>query len=192
MVGLAERPFRQAARRLVAIAAVATGLGLSVWFDVLPRLEAPPVREGRPLLSRELPLNPKIALRWREKDFSLEKSPAGWELVEAGARSPILASRGEDFLRGLREARILSRIGGPEGDLAEFGLAPARGFIRIESVPPVEIFLGMSNPPLTGTYVQVFPGGEVDLVGAALRVEVETLAAMVAGSASKQSPEVNS
>ncbi len=183
----AERPLRVAAPRLLALALLVVALGGVVLIDVLPRLEAPPEREGRPLLPEGLPPEPHLGIQWRDKTFAIEQTRAGWVLVEGGTRSPIPESRGADFARGLREARVLARIAGPEADRTEFGLAPPRGRVRVEGEPAVEILLGASNPPLTAFYVQVLPGGEVDLVGAALRIEVETLAAMAKGGSAKAS-----
>ncbi len=187
MPEVAERPLRAAAPRLLVLALLASALGSVVLIDVLPRLEAPPEREGRPLLPDGLPPEARLGVRWRDKAFAIEETKAGWVLVEDGTRSPIPASRGEDFARGLSEARVLARIAGPEADLAEFGLANPRGSVRVGGNPPIEIALGASNPPLTAFYVQVLPGGEVDLVGAALRIEVETLAAMAKGGSAKAS-----
>lgn len=183
-----EAPLASQGRLLAGLAGLALLLGLAVYVDVLPRLDAPPPRvEGRRIVPGSLgPLEAVDIVRGR-KEFRLEKGEdGGWEIIDAEGRAPIVDGRGREFVEALRELVVLVEIGpAEETALADFGLEPADERITLipEAGDPFEIQLGDRNPPLTGVYALIWPSGEVFLVGAVLLLEVDMVAALAASKA---------
>ena len=185
-----DAPFASRSRLLTGMAVVAALLGALVLWTLMRRAEVvEQPRLGEPLLSAFVPSAiQEINIRWR-KNFRLMRKDGGWIIEDPTGLAPVPDDRVDDFLASLGGTVSVIAIGDAGTvNLAEFGLDPPQGEIVLASADRKElrILLGDRNPPLTGLYVEVMPGGNVTLVGAVLRLELEKLAAL----ASAEPPEV--
>ena len=111
-------------------------------------------------------------------------------MLDRGERFPITDGRVGEFLSSLGGLVRLVDIGtAAEVSLSEFGLSPPGDRVLLEDGDGgrTEILLGDRNPPLTGIYVEVMPGGDVVLVGAVLLLEIDKLAALASSEATPNS-----
>lgn len=130
--------------------------------------EAPPGEQIVHLLSFDPKTVTAVRLQRGNQEWRAARVEGGWSGVER-------PSDMDDFvtsLLGLAEIMPL-QVGADE--LQDHGLDPPEGIVEIErgSQPPVVLLLGARNPPATGVYAQVGPGGRVVLTGALARWDFE-------------------
>ena len=187
--GTTDAPFASRRRQLLGMAVLAAALGAFVFAVALPRIEAPKkVTEARPLIDLPPADFSAIEIERGRKDFRLVRNEGAWDIEEADRTAPVPDDRVEEFLASFAELPPLVEIGtSADVPLADFGLAPARDRVTLHRTNGEEIQLriGGRNPPLTGVYVEIMPGGQVVLVGAVLLLEIDKLAALASREASE-------
>ena len=109
-----------------------------------------------------------ITLRRGDRTLRSERTADGWSGVQRPGDI-------DDFLVGLTELAEIIPIDVGEDALAAHGLAPPAGSIELtrHAAPPLVLLIGARNPPATGVYAQLGPGGPVVLTGALLLWNVD-------------------
>lgn len=136
--------------------------GALSWQSVLegPR-GAPPGEQITHLLSFDPSTVTAVRLRRGDQEWRTERRAGGWS---AAAQSRDV----DDFLANLLELAEIMPIDVSPDELGDQGLAPPAGVVELQrrDQPPVVLFLGRHNPPATGVYAQLGPGGRIVLTGA--------------------------
>jgi len=187
--GSTDAPFASRRWLLLGMAVLAAALGAFVFAVALPRIEAPKRQtEARPLIDFPPSDFDAIDVERGRKEFRLVRSGSAWDIQEADRTEPVPDDRVEEFLASFAELPPLAEIGSSaEVPLADFGLAPARDLVTLHRTEgeQIQLRIGGRNPPLTGVYVEIMPGGQVVLVGAVLLLEIDKLAALASHEASE-------
>ncbi len=185
--GMGDAPFSSRRGMFAGLAALAILLGVILIVDTLPRLNPPPPKvEGKRFLAQDLGPIEAIEIVRGRKDFRLENNAGTWEIIDPSGREKVGNDRAEDFLTTVLDLVELADLG-PVSEVSrqEFGLDEPNERISFfpRDGPEIQILVGDRNPPLTGTYALVLPGGHVVLVGAVLLLEMDKLAALASAQA---------
>jgi hypothetical protein len=102
-----------------------------------------------------------VRLRRGNQEWRAARGDGGWSGVERPGEM-------DDFVANLLALAVIMPLDVTADELADHGLNPPEGVVEVErgSQPPVVLLLGARNPPATGVYAQVGPGGRVVLTGA--------------------------
>ena len=124
---------------------------------------APPGEQITHLLSFDPATVKAVRLRRGDQEWRARAhATAGWSGVER-------SSDIDDFLTNMLElAEVMPLEVAPDELAAITGSTPPQGVVELEreGQPPVVLLLGRRNPPATGVYAQIGPGGRVVLTGA--------------------------
>ena len=141
---------------------VAAEHGELSWESVLrgPH-DLPPAEQITHLLSFDPATVTAVRLQRGGQTWRVERSDGGW----SGVARP---SDVDDFVTNLLSFAEIMPLDVPPDQLADHGLDPPEAVIEVErgAQPPIVLHLGRRNPPATGVYAQVGPGGRVVLTGA--------------------------
>jgi hypothetical protein len=123
--------------------------------------EAPPAEQVVRLLSFDPATVTAVHLRRGDQEWRAARADGGWSRVER-------PSEIDDFLANLLSLAEIMPLEVAADELDDHGLNPPQGIVELErtGAPPVVLLLGTRNPPATGVYAQVGPGGRVVLTGA--------------------------
>jgi hypothetical protein len=123
--------------------------------------DAPPADQVTRLLSFDPQTVTAVRLRRGEAEWRAVRDDGSW----SGTGSP---GDIDDFLDNLLQLAEIIALEVPQAELADHGLNPPAASVELErrGAPPVILLLGGRNPPSTGVYAQVGPGGRVVLTGA--------------------------
>lgn len=140
---------------------VAVGPELS-WETVIegPR-GAPPGEQITHLLTFDPATVTAVRLQRGDQEWRAVRSNGGWSGVEHSGDI-------DDFLANLLGLAEIMPLEVPADELRDHGLDPPEVVVELQrgSQPPLVLLLGRRNPPATGVYAQVGPGGRVVLTGA--------------------------
>ncbi len=135
----------------------------------------PPLPEGSPLLDTEIAKVARVEWERGADRLTLVRTPAGW-VDAAGQRWPTdVVEAALDALASLHP-RPVAAVN--DGDLAEYGLAPAPERLRVLDDTGRELLaldIGNRNPAWTGVYARRFGAADVLLIGSLLRWELDKL-----------------
>jgi hypothetical protein len=123
--------------------------------------EAPPGEQIVRLLSFDPATVTAVRLRRGNQEWRAARVDGGWSGVERPGEM-------DDFVANLLALAVIMPLDVTADELADHGLNPPEGVVEVDrgSQPPVVLLLGARNPPATGVYAQVGPGGRVVLTGA--------------------------
>lgn len=156
----------------------AEGPALS-WQSVVegPRATAPGDQITH-LLSFDPTTVTAIRLQRGDQAWQTERRDGGW------SGNP-RAGDVDDFLADLLGLAEIMPIDVKPDELADHGLAPPVGVVELErgGQPPLRLLLGRTNPPATGVYAQLGPGGRVVLTGAVALWELDKMARVLSPTA---------
>lgn len=121
----------------------------------------PPGEQITHLLSFDPATVTAIRLQRDGREWRVERSDEGWRGVEHPGEV-------DDFLADLLALGEIMPLDVPPERLGEHGLDPPEGVVELQrrGAAPVILLLGRRNPPSTGVYAQLGPGGRVVLTGA--------------------------
>jgi hypothetical protein len=180
-----DRPLGSHLRLILGEAGLAVVLAVLVGVVVFPRL-APPAAApaGRPLVTLTAADVHEVEVTREQsgrKHLRLDRTDKGWDMVSAAGSEPIPPERVADFLGAITSARVVLDLSDGAEKRADLGFddPAAEVTLRRTDGEPIRIVVGDRNPTLTGLYVQVFPGGQLSMVGSLLLWEVDKLAALV-------------
>jgi hypothetical protein len=157
---------------ILAVAVLAAGVALYrelaaenpeiSWQSVMQGTrEAPPGEQIVRLLSFDPATVTAVRLQRGDQEWRAARSDGSWSGVER-------ASDVDDFLTNLLGLAEIMPLEVSADELDDHGLDPPEGVVELErgGQPPVVLLLGRRNPPATGVYAQVGPGGRIVLTGA--------------------------
>lgn len=152
------------------------------WESVLrgPR-DLPPAEQITHLLSFDPATVTAVRLQRGGETWRVERRDGTW----SGVARP---SDVDDFVTSLLGLAEIMPLDVAPDRLADHGLDPPEAMVELErgGQSPVVLLLGRHNPPATGVYAQVGPGGRIVLTGALALWEfdkaVRTLSPTAVGS----------
>jgi len=136
--------------------------GALSWQSVLEGSRgAPPGEQIARLLSFDPATVTAVRLQRGDQQWRTERRAGGW----SGVAEP---GNVDDFLASLLDLAEIMPIDVSPDELGDQGLAPPEGVVELQrrDQPPIVLFLGRHNPPATGVYAQLGPGGRTVLTGA--------------------------
>ena len=152
------------------------------WSSILegPR-EAPPGERITHLLSFDPSSVTAVRVQRGEQQWRTERSDSTWTPVEQPADV-------DDFLTNLLSLAEIMALDVAPAELRDHGLDPPQAVIELQrgGQAPIVLLLGERNPPATGVYAQVGPGGRVVLTGALAMWELDKLVRALSPTAAAQ------
>jgi hypothetical protein len=160
---------------------VAENADFSLQSVIVGRRGAPPSEQLVHLFSFDPATVKEVRLRRGDQQWRAQRSEGGWTGVE---RSTDI----DDFLTSMLELAEVMPLEVAPDELNDHGLAPPQGVVELEreGQPPVVLLLGRRNPPATGVYAQIGPGGRVVLTGALAMWDFEKVIRAVSPTAASQ------
>lgn len=131
------------------------------WESVIEGPQTPPAEQITHLLSFDPATVSAIELRRDGQTWRTERRGEAWSGV---GQAEVM----NDFLADLQELAEIMPLDVAPDQLADHGLAPPEAVVELQrgSQAPVILYVGRRNPPSTGVYAQLGPGGRVVLTGA--------------------------
>jgi len=123
--------------------------------------DVPPAERITHLLSFDPATVTALRLQRGGQEWRVERRDGTWH----GVAQP---SDVDDFITSLLELAEIMPLDVAPQELADHGLDPPQAVVEVErgALPPIVLFLGLRNPPATGVYAELGPGGRVVLTGA--------------------------
>jgi hypothetical protein len=143
--------------------------------------DAPPGERITHLLSFDPASVTAVRVQRGEQQWRSERVDSTWTGVEQSAAI-------DDFLTNLRDLAEIMQLDVTPAELRDHGLDPPQAVIELQRAgqPPIVLLLGQPNPPATGVYAQVGPGGRVVLTGALALWELDKLVRALSPTAAAQ------